>query len=186
MRVTPCLWLGHSCLSRLGEKRPCKVSKALVQIISNLTQSGNVGELIARHHTEAQIAAKKAKAAGRDLEEIEAREPHHTEVRVLGFLPMSRRSCTDYEISNRLRSPPRKRKQLAVTLRRSRHVSHIIPRRRSQQRRQRLPDAILKIVKLITLRLRSQQRRQRQLAEISRTVRPSLWSLRNERLTIRQ
>lgn len=32
-----------------------------------------------RHHTEAQIAAKKAKAGARDLED---REPHHTEAQI--------------------------------------------------------------------------------------------------------
>ncbi|TVY33711.1 hypothetical protein LOCC1_G007799, partial [Lachnellula occidentalis] len=37
--------------------------------------------LEARHHTEAQIAAKKAKAGARDIE-LEEREPHHTEAQI--------------------------------------------------------------------------------------------------------
>lgn len=40
-------------------------------------------DLSLRHHTEAQIAAKKAKAAAtRDVEELETREPHHTEAQI--------------------------------------------------------------------------------------------------------
>lgn len=37
-------------------------------------------DLSLRHHAEAQIAAKKARiAATPDVEDLEAREPHHTE-----------------------------------------------------------------------------------------------------------
>ena len=40
-------------------------------------------DLSLRHHTEAQIAAKKAKAAAtRDVEDLETREPHHTEAQI--------------------------------------------------------------------------------------------------------
>ncbi|KAF4612821.1 hypothetical protein G7Y89_g15552 [Cudoniella acicularis] len=52
-----------------------------ISTYANFSQGGNanLAALFARHHTEAQIAAKKAKAGARD---VDTREPHHTEAQI--------------------------------------------------------------------------------------------------------
>ncbi|TVY75786.1 hypothetical protein LSUE1_G004954, partial [Lachnellula suecica] len=51
------------------------------QIAAKKAKAGarDIEVLETRHHTEAQIAAKKAKASARD---VETREPHHTEAQI--------------------------------------------------------------------------------------------------------
>ncbi|TVY33276.1 hypothetical protein LSUB1_G005864, partial [Lachnellula subtilissima] len=54
--------------------------------------------LEARHHTAAQIAAKKAKAGARDVE-IEEREPHHTAAQIAA--KKAKAGARDVEIEER-------------------------------------------------------------------------------------
>ncbi|KAF8867143.1 hypothetical protein BDZ45DRAFT_734403 [Acephala macrosclerotiorum] len=65
------------------ERRYVGSNAVMASIIARNSDLLPSRDLSLRHHTEAQIAAKKAKAAStRDAEELEIREPHHTEAQI--------------------------------------------------------------------------------------------------------